>query len=327
MTRSGEVKHFRATERQRGRILEVSGPEPSEDHVASRGFTVARGALALGALLALGAVVLAVVDLVRGHRSDTSTLLTLVLAGAGVLLVAVGLVVGRPRDLSAGLPRGGAALAVAGIAAAAIAVVAVPLLPSLRGVVFDHADAAPTLTLQVPGDVQEGDVMVAQILHSGTAPVRAPAGWTSVGATPLDPPTAGTAELFVKTATAAETPVDFTTDAPDGKIGGIAAWSNVGPPTVLDTPTGAASPLTAGPVPVSSQAPLLYFASAAGPVTVTPPAGVTELWESRDDEVFKGTISLMVRDPQSSGTTDPFAATTEPASGPWSVQVVELPPA
>jgi hypothetical protein len=296
--------------------------------VATVPLLVARILVGLGVLLALAAIVFAIVDAVRGRRSDTSTLVLVLVAGIGALFVVVGLLGGTRRPLRATEDRIAAGAAVLGLVAAAISVAVLPFSPLLRGVVFDSADQAPELVLRTPDGVRTGDVLVAQVYHRGGGDIAVPAGWERLVSTPVSPGAADTVELFTSRSTGDErVPVSFATAVPGDKIGGIVAWSHVDAATVAAQGNGPAAPITAGGLEAGAQAPLLYFTSLAGASGVTAPDGLDAAWQARSDGVFKGSVALLVRAPQDAGPAAPVSLTPAPgATGPWAMQVVALQP-
>ena len=299
--------------------------------VGGRLAPLARALAVLASLGGLAALLVAIfVALVRGYRSGGTTTLLVLAAVLGVVLAVVALVAAA-GTLPSGLRTTTLVLAVLGFVAMIVVLATVSYQPRMGGVSFDAVDQAPDLVLRTPAGVQEGDVLVAQVFHGGAGDQRAPAGWSLVRATPLASGAGGSVSVFAHEVTDDEPPTAaFSTDLPDGKVGGMAAWSNVNGVdgvTVSAMATGAGGPLTAPAVePDSSQAPLVYLASATGSTTVTPSPATTEVWQARSDGVFKGTVEASVRAP-GSGDAGAVALNASPeASGGWLVQVLELRP-
>ena len=289
---------------------------------------VGRGLLGLGALLGFVALLVAVVDGFRGHRTDGSTVLAALAAGLAVLLVVVGLPAREDRPIAA-LRLGAVVLAAVGLVAAVVLALAVPYLPQLRGVSYDAADQATELSLAAPAGVEEGDVLVAAVHHGGAGTVRAPEGWNLLVTEPVAGATDETVTVFTRTATDDEADrYAFATDTPGGAVGGVTAWSHVGGVALRAQSAGPGAPVTVPAVTASdASGVLLYVASATGPATVAAPDALTEMLQARTDGVFKGTTSVLVPNDTDDGTVDAQTLPLTGGSGGWSVQVLELDPA
>lgn len=289
---------------------------------------VARILVGLGILLALAAIVLAVVVLVRGHRSDTSTLAVVLAAGVGALLIVVGLLGGTARPLRAVEDRVAAGAAVLGLLAVAAVVLAVPFTPQLRSVMFDRTDDATALVLRTPDGVQEGDLLVAQVYHRGGGALRPPAGWDRVLTSPVSPDGSDSVDLFTfRAAGGSDEPMPFVTDTSGGKIGGMIAWSHVDSVGVSQQLRGADVPVAAPPVDAGAETPLLYFVSLPGTTELLSPGDLTEARQISSGGLFPASVALLVRDPRPAGTEGALSLTPGPgAVGPWAMQVLALQP-
>ena len=278
----------------------------------------------LGALIAVLAIVVAVAELaVRGFRSDsTATLLGLTL-GLGGLLVVMGFAAGRRAPAPAVLSTGALALVVIGLVAGIVVAASVPFLPLSRAVSYTAADAATEVTLTTPAGIEEGDVLVAQVLRSGAGEVRPPEGWSLLRTTAL-PGVAGSVSLFTTTAEGEGGPVTFSVETPATLLGGIAGWSHIAEVTTPGEATGNGGTVTAAPAPDDSSTQVLYFVAGSGVADVPVTDPLTDAWTVKADNVIKATTALVVRPALAADPAAPVSLTPTAPFASWATQTVVL---
>jgi hypothetical protein len=284
---------------------------------------VQRVVIALGAILGLGAIALAIVEFsVRGYRTTTSAPLLGLVAGIGGLLVVLGVAAARSAPTPPALWTGAAALVAIALVAGVVVATTVPFLPLSRNVTRVTATNATTVTLQAPDGVEDGDVLVAQVYRTGAGEVRAPEGWVPLRTTPLSG-AAGSVSLFTTTAGSDPVaPATFTTDTPTSSlVGGVGAWSHIRTVTAPGEVSGTGGAVTAAPAQADSATKVLYFVSAVGIVDLPSPAPLGESWlVNFDDE----TTALFVRPALDPDPAAPVSLTPSAPVGPWAVQTVVL---
>ncbi|MDT7745525.1 MAG: hypothetical protein QOE59_4603 [Actinomycetota bacterium] len=281
-----------------------------------------RVVVALGAILGLGAIALAVVEFgVRGYRTSTSAPLLGLVAGIAGLLVVLGVAAARSAPTPTALWTGAAVIAALGLVAGVVVTTTVPYLPLSRNVTRVTATNATTVTLDAPDGVTDGDVLVAQVYRAGAGEVRGPQGWVPLRTTPL-PGAAGSVALFTTTAAGdSVAPATFSTDTPTSLVGGVGAWSHIGAVTAPGEASGTGGVVTATPAPADPATKVLYFVSAVGIMDLPAPAPLGESWLMNfDDE----TTALFVRPALDPEPAAPVSLTPSAPVGPWAVQTVVL---
>jgi hypothetical protein len=285
---------------------------------------VQRVVIALGALLGLAAIALAVVEFgVRGFRTSTSAPLLGLVAGIAGLLVVVGVAAARSAPTPTALWTGAAVLAALGLVAGVVVGTTVPYLPLSRAISYTSADASTTLRLDAPGGVKTGDVLVAQVFRSGPGAVHAPPDWVPLRTTPL-PGGTGSVSLFTTTATDAIGPATFTVDTPATLLGGVGAWSHVAAVTAPGESAGAGGAITATPAPDDHSTQVLYFVAGTGVADVAAPEPLSAAWVVKADNVVKATTALVTRPALADDPAAPVSLTPSAPLAPWAVQTVVL---
>ena len=283
---------------------------------------VQRVVVALGAVLGLGAIALAVVEFgVRGYRTATSAPLLGILVGIAGLLVVLGVAAARSAPTPAAIWTGAAALVAIALVAGVVVGTTVPYLPLSRNVSRATATNATTVTVDPPDGVQQGDVLVAQVYRAGAGVVRGPQDWVPLRTTPL-PGGAGSVSLFTTTAAGTDVaPATFSTDTPTSLVGGIGAWTHIGPVTAPGEASGTGGVVTATPAPSDSGTKVLYSVAAVGIVDLPAPPPLGESWLiGVDDE----TTGLFTRPALAPDPAAPLSLTPSAPVGPWAVQTVVL---
>ncbi len=128
------------------------------------------------------------------------------------------------------------------------------------GPLFDSGSAVTTVTLGLPGGIQSGDVLLAQIIiYDGAASdvPTVPSGWTSVRHDAVSSSNKLTSWLYYKVAGANEPPSYGWNIASNFAAGAMGAWRGAST-SPIDSSSGATS---AGSSPVSLSAPSLTPAS------------------------------------------------------------------
>jgi hypothetical protein len=285
---------------------------------------VQRVVVALGAILALGAIALAVVEFgVRGYRTTTSAPLLGLLAGIAGLLVVLGVAAARSAPTPTALWTGAAVLAALGLVGGVIVGTTVPYLPLSRAISYTSADATTTLRLDAPGGAKTGDVLVAQVFRSGAGEVHGPPDWTALRTTPL-PGGTGSVSLFTTTATDAAGPATFTVDTPATMLGGVGAWSHVAGVTSPGEATGSGGAITATPAPDEHSTQVLYFVAGTGVADIAAPEPLSDAWVVKVDNVVKATTALVTRPALADDAAAPVSLTPSAPLAPWAVQTVVL---
>lgn len=286
--------------------------------------TVQRVVVALGALIALAGIALAIVEIgVRGYRTASSAPLLGLLVGIGGLLVVVGVAAARSAPTPTALWGGAAVVAAVALVLGVVVGTTVPYLPLSRAISYTSADNATTLRLDVPGGARTGDALVAQVFRSGVGDVSAPAGWTKLRTTTL-PGGAGSVSLFTTTATDATGPAAFTVATPATLLGGVGAWSHVASVTAPGDATGSGGAVTAVPAPDDHATQVLYFVAGSGVADLTPPEPLSDAWVVKVDNVVKATTALVTRPALSDDPAAPVSLTPSAPLAPWAVQTVVL---
>lgn len=286
--------------------------------------TVQRVVVALGAVIALAGIALAIVELgVRGYRTASSAPLLGLLIGVGGLLVVVGVAAARSAPTPSALWGGATVLAAVAIVLGVVVGTTVPYLPLSQAISYTSADNATTLRLDVPSGARAGDALVAQVFRSGAGDVQGPAGWTKLRTTAL-PGGAGSVSLFTATATDAGGPATFTVDAPATLLGGVGAWSHVASVTAPGDATGAGGAITPVPAPDDRSTQVLYFVAGTGVADVTAPQPLSDAWVVKVDNVVKATTSLVTRPALADDPAAPVTLTTSAPLAPWAAQTVVL---
>jgi hypothetical protein len=285
---------------------------------------VQRVVIALGAILGLAAIALAVVEFgVRGYRTATSAPLLGLVAGLAGLLVVLGVAAARSAPTPTALWTGAAVLAALGLVAGVVVGTTVPYLPLSRAISYTSADTTTTLRLDAPGGAKTGDVLVAQVFRSGAGEVHPPADWRPLRTTPL-PGGTGSVSLFTTTATDTLGPAVFTVDTPATLLGGVGAWSHVSGVTAPGDATGSGGALTAAPAPDDHSTQVLYFVAGTGVADIAAPEPLSDAWVVKVDNVVKATTALVTRPALADDPAAPVSLTSSAPLAPWAVQTVVL---
>lgn len=199
--------------------------------------------------------------------------------------VGVALVVcasGRRRDL---MRRGGALLAVLGVAVVAVRLVdgLPPARPELVSWSSGSSNARPILSLPRPNDFEDGDIMIATLHGRGTQPVTADPGWTEIPGAE-DSAAGDTMQSFWRLATGDEpSTFEFDTHHPHGKGGGITVWRGVDRESpIADSSTGSVLEkrdlVVRGVTTPRAGTPVILNAGAVGDPEITMPSDMRTLW-------------------------------------------------
>ncbi len=285
---------------------------------------IQRVVVALGALLGLAAIALAIVEFaVRGYRTSSSAPLLGLLVGLAGLFVVIGVAAARSAPTPTALWSGAAVLAALGLVGGVLVGTTVPYLPLSRAISYTSADATTTLRLDAPGGAKAGDTLVAQVFRSGTGEVHAPEGWTPLRTTPL-PGGSGSVSLFTTTATDATGPSTFTVDTPATLLGGVGAWSHVAGVTAPGDATGTGGAVTPAPAPDDHSTQVLYFVAGTGVADISAPEPLSDAWVVKVDNVVKATTALVTRPALADDPASPVSLTTSAPLAPWAAQTVVL---
>ncbi len=154
-----------------------------------------------------------------------------------------------------------------------------PATIQLRSVSSASNNAAAALVVPKPAGVASGDVLLAQVTYNSTGTITAPAGWSQVrsdvNASYLRQ------SAFVHVAGAGEPgSYTWTLAAAHGAVGAILAYTGVDTSNPVDVSSGGAGHSRSVTAPSLNAAAageqLVGLFGAKGPVTFTPPAGMSE---------------------------------------------------
>jgi hypothetical protein len=206
--------------------------------------------------------------------------------------------------------------------------------PTFRGS-SSNATTVPTsaLTLRPPSGTSAGDVMLAVVAtnHYGSTSITAPPGWTRVRG---DSSTSGGAlsvAIFSRVATSAEAASHtFALGATVSAAGAIMAYHGVDAVRPVDASSGNlaawARSVTAPSVQTSQASErLLAVYASSGRLSFTPPAGMTERFDTHTSDTYRN-VTLEVSDAVtgSSGPTGSKVGTSSGVPAIASGQLVAL---